>query len=86
MITYDYSGTKKKTHDFCSPRQTLVATCNKAPSPGLSLDNQPTRQKHSIDDLKASVETIENDLCGNNTGIYNQLESIPKQIQGTFEK
>lgn len=80
------SGTNKKTHDKCSPRQTPAATCNKAPSPGLPLDNQPTRPKLSIDDLKASVETIENDLWGNNTGIHTQLESISKQNQGTYEE
>lgn len=66
------SGTNKKTYDKCSPRQTPAATCSKMPSPGLPLDNQPTRPKHSIDDLKASVETIENDLWGNNTGIHTQ--------------
>lgn len=80
------SGTNKKTHDKCSPRQTPAATCNKAPSPGLPLNNQPTRPKLSIDDLKASVETIENDLWGNNTGIHTQLESISKQNQGTYEE
>lgn len=56
------SGTNKKTHDKCSPRQTPAAVCSKAPSTILPLTNQPTRLKHYTDDLKASVETIVNDI------------------------
>lgn len=79
--------TKGQTkNDKCSARQTPAATCNKAPSPGLPLDNQSTRPKLLFDSLKASVETIENDLWGNNTGIHTQLESISKQNQGTYEE
>lgn len=80
------SGTNKKTHDKCSPRQTPAAACSKAPSTILPLTNQPTRLKHNIDDLKVSVKTIINDIWRNYSGIHTQLESISKQNQSTYEE
>lgn len=48
-------GTNKKTHDKCFAGQTPAATGNKVPSLGIPLDNQPTRQRYSINGLKAPV-------------------------------